>query len=868
MSEKSKEGEDSTFDKMDRRDFLTVAGSTVGGGALGAAATETTLATSHGSTVTIIEYDKHQPHVIADDLYSICYGNGYIQAWHRLFQMDVLRHMARGQSTEMIGKDRGDLNQDIQVTRDLYNEDEIESMWQNAPSEMKTMIQGFTDGVNRTIAEMKGAWDIYPHDGDLPGEYMEWGGVEAPDNWNPQDSVAIMGFLLAQFGVGGGNELDNAQTLAELKDNIGSLEEAYNAYEDINWLRVPEEHNASIDSSEKVVEGGEEVPDFGDVPDEQFDFIDAAKGAEFWGVDCSQLGDLDVCETFNETNTASNVCVIDGQHTETGSPMIFGGPQMGMFHPPVIYEIGMHGADYNVNGCCVVGTPGVVFGRTPNFSWSVTSARQDHSDVIAVEIDPDNKSRYKWGDEWHWMEWYAVDHEDKDGSWIISQNVCRINEDGHTMPVLAINEEANVAWAKKTTTRYDEVKGAFQWTQLGRKNNRSEFESAIDDFPFSFNFFFASNNEIAMYSTGKVPDERVGSWDPRLPVPGAEHEWNGYLKGRDMGLEVVNPSSGIITNWNNAPTVGWRAGDGENQWGSVHRNDYLRDIPEWFLSDGPISLQDMQNILWYSASWGTVQRFSAPRLVEGARTSSNSTINAMADALETWGQDYNYDLNDWEYDGTYWDAGVAIWEEVRKELQDLIFRQGDLSDATPDLVFEPPQSSDPHAADLGRTTGANLEVTFNDVLDGNTNYDWLNGQNLDDVIVQAFSNAANTLANQFGTWDVSQWLRGIHWNEFQAIGWQDSESIAMQNRGTYSFINARGEGLSGAMDVLPPTNIGYVTDDDIIWNWISGYPDRLTEQLGMYDRPFEFKPMPVTSSERQTHWDQAGVNWFDLDPNA
>jgi hypothetical protein len=240
----------------------------------------------------------------------------------------------------------------------------------------------------------------------------------------------------------------------------------------------------------------------------------------------------------------------------------------------------------------------------------------------------------------------------------------------------------------------------------------------------------------------------------------------------------------------------------------------------------------------------------------------------MADALETWGEEYNYDLNDWEYDGIYWDAGVAIWEEVRKELQDLIFRQGDLSDATPDLVFEPPQSSDPHAADLGRTTGSNLEVTFNDVLDGNTNHDWLNGQNLDDVIVQAFENAANTLANRFGTSDVSQWLRSIHWNEFQAIGWQDKERIAMQNRGTYSFINARGEGLSGAMDVLPPTNIGYVTDDDVIWSWLTGQPDRLTEQLGMYDRPFEFKPMPVTSSERQTYYDQAGVAQFSLDPNA
>ena len=862
MSKRDHKNEGRPFKEMKRRDFLAVAGGTVGAGALGAASTKKTLATEEGTEVLVIEYEKHQPHIWADDLYSVCYGNGYMQAWHRLFQMDVLRMMARGKSTELLGED-GDLNQDMEVTRDLYNEDEIEDMWQNAPDEMQTMIQGFTDGVNLAISEMKASWDIYPGDGDLPGEYME---VRDPPCWEPQDSVAIMGFLLAQFGVGGGSELGNAQTLAELKDNIGSMQEAYEAYADINWLRVPEEHQPSIDPSEKVVEGGEEVPDFADVPDEQFDYIDAAKGAEVWGIDCDQNDDLSICDGFEEgDSTASNVCVIGGEHTETGSPMIWGGPQMGTFHPPVIYEVGMHGAEYNVTGCCVVGTPGVVFGRTPNFSWSVTSARQDHTDIVVVELDDEHDSLYKWGDEWHWMEWYAVDHEDEDGNWLASQNVCRIHEDGYTMPVIAINEEERVAWARKTTTRYDEIEGAFLWTQLGRQDNRAEFESAIDDFPFSFNFFYADDNDIAMYSTGKVPEERVGPWDPRLPVPGYEHEWDGILVGRDMGLEVVNPDSGVITNWNNAPAVGWRAGDPQNQWGSVHRNDYLRDIVTWY--DDPIDIDDMQEILWYSASWATVQRFSTPRLIDGARTSSSGVIQDMADELEVWADQYNYDLNDWGKDGQYWDAGVAIWEEVRKELQDLIFRQGDLGNATPDLEFRPSHSSDPHAADQGRTTGANLEVTFNDILDENTNHDWLNGQNLDDVIVDAFVNAANTLANRFGTWDVSSWLRPIYWNEFQAIGWQSDQHIAMTNRGTYNFINARGEGLEGAMDVLPPSNTGYVTDGDIIWDWISSEPDRLTEQLGMYDRPFEYKPMPVTADEQNDYWEQAGVNWFEFDPS-
>lgn len=855
-----KEGGTGTFDGMKRRDFLTAAGGTAAAGGLGAVTMKKTLAANQGEEVTVIEFDYHNAHVHSSDLFSLCYGVGYMQAWHRLFQIDVLRMMARGKSTEMLGSD-GDLNQDATVVRDLYSDAEIEQMWQNAPDEMKTMLEGFAGGVNLAIDEMTDEWDIYPSDGDLPGEYGE---IRDPPCWKPQDSVAIMAFLLSQFGVGGGSELSNAQTLDVLWRNIGSLEEAYNAYGDINWLRTPEEHNASIDSSEKVIEGGEEVPPFSDVPSEQFDYVEAASGAEAWGIDCSAHGDLGICDLNEADSTASNALLIDGQHTDTGNPIMWGAPQMGTFSPPVIYEVGMHGAGYNATGAVVAGTPGFVVGRTDDFSWTATSARQDHTDIIAVDLDPDDDTVYEWNGEWHTMETDTVVHRDDSGNVLLEQDIARINEGGHTMPVIAINPDARVAWAKKVTTRYDEIQGGYEWTQVARQDSRSGFEDQVDKFPFSFNFLYADDSDIAMYSAGKVPEERVGSWDWRLPVPGDQHEWNGYLVGLDMGLKVVNPDSGIITNWNNAPTVGWRAGDSENQWGSVHRNDYLNSIPDWY-SD-PISLADVEEMNWYSASWGTVQRFSAPRLVQGARTSSDSTVNDMADYLEEWGEKYNYDLNDWEYDGIYWDPGVDIWEKVRKELQDLIFRQGDLGSETPDLVFEPPQSSDPHAADLGRTTGANLEVTFNDILNGNTNHDWLNGRNLDDVIVQAFENAAETLTNKYGTSDVSQWLREIHWNEFQSIGWQDSPRIAMQNRGSYVFHNARGQGLSGAKHVLPPSNTGYVTDGEIAWAWLNGEPDRVTEQLDLYDRPFEYKLMPVTDAEQETYYDSEGENWFDFNP--
>lgn len=106
----------------------------------------------------------------------------------------------------------------------------------------------------------------------------------------------------------------------------------------------------------------------------------------------------------------SNALAVDGEHTETGEPMLFGGPQMGYFSPPVIHEIGLHGAGFDVAGIGVVGTPSVVIGRTPEFAWSVTSGYDDQVDTIAVELHPEDRHRYWWNGEWRRMETETVVH--------------------------------------------------------------------------------------------------------------------------------------------------------------------------------------------------------------------------------------------------------------------------------------------------------------------------------------------------------------------------------------------------------------------------------------------------------------------------
>ena len=92
---------------------------------------------------------------------------------------------------------------------------------------------------------------------------------------------------------------------------------------------------------------------------------------------------------------------------------------------------------------------------------------------------------------------------------------------------------------------------------------------------FSFNWFYADDRDIAMFSSGRLPI-RAAATDPALPTVGnGDYDWRGFVPfaGHARG---INPPSGAILNWNNRPAANVGAADSNFAYGSVHRNDLLR----------------------------------------------------------------------------------------------------------------------------------------------------------------------------------------------------------------------------------------------------------------------------------------------------
>jgi len=867
---------------MRRREFTKLMG-LAGGAALGGVDTAAALPSDDTLERIEIRTDEYGvSHVTVGDpddredgdLYALAYGNGYVQARDRLFEMDAARHVARGTASEAIGP--GQLPSDIQVRRDLYNEDEIERLTDAASATARTVLRGFADGVNRRMTELAAQ-------GDLPAEFAALG--HAPEPWQPEDTTAIVTYSIGLFGVRGGNELANARQLNRFvrEGEFASPDAAFRAYGDITRVAADEDHYASLTAADVAEQdlAFEDPPEtpaaLAELPDRQRAFLRAATdGVRPWGID----GDVTVPDTVTNGQRVShgimgafkwgsNAMVVSGERTATGQPMMFGGPQTGLSKPSFLYEIGLHGAGFEASGVGVVGTPSLVIGRTPDAAWSVTTGYDDMVDTIAVELDPDDKHRYRWNESWHEMATETVVHRSSAAgsalageSRVVEQEIARVEQEGDSMPVVAWNPDPDgldhpVAWVQRTTSRFEELDSAFMWAQLGRTDGFEAFRDRIEEFAFTFNFHYADRERIGYLHMGSVP-ERNPNLDPRFPASAAAHEWTDVHTGLGLGTSATDPERGYVVNWNNAPVPNWYGGDQPRYFGAVQEVEALDEAMQVRLDEtgDALTVEDVAGVLADAATHDIAARWFVPDLERAAR--GDPDLQPLADALAAWREadaiGYPWTAADGDGDGEreYVHEGHAVWDETRRQLQSRLFGD-EFGGSQPRVQFEPTPGG--HAA---AHEDAGPHLLLYRVLQRDTRYDWLEGEPLTQVLRAALRDARAALTERFGSADVDDWHEPEHTLKFAPLGATEQEEIPMQARGSWNQVvdlSDRGRSADPAVmrrhsgGALPPGNSGQLSVDEFARAQATGEePGRLTDQLDLY-AGFEFKPLPVTREQ-------------------
>ncbi len=130
--------------------------------------------------VTILIDDLEVPHVYGNTRADVAFGAGYASARARLFQMDVLRHTARGELTELVGpgENNANLKMDVeQLQAADYTEAELQRMIDTAAADAGAGGRRRSSGPRSTTwpASTSSSREARSSPTKLPAEYAALG---------------------------------------------------------------------------------------------------------------------------------------------------------------------------------------------------------------------------------------------------------------------------------------------------------------------------------------------------------------------------------------------------------------------------------------------------------------------------------------------------------------------------------------------------------------------------------------------------------------------------------------------------------------------------------------------------------------------
>jgi len=827
-------------------------------------------------TTTIVRDSYGVPHVYADSQEALWYANGYVQAQDRLWAMDVLRHLGHGELSQLLGADF--LDEDMSNREALYSEERMRAMYEQAPERFRSALEAFADGVNRAAAEMQAS-------GEMPAEYPAL--QRTFDPWEALDSVAISVYILGRFGAFGGGELSNADLVTTVQERLGT-DDGWAAFEDVVWAEHGSTYTTNHEPTSFRSLNQAALADPDAVPEAQWEATQAAANATSFppnpqhrltatdttadldhpagSADARSLlssGSLDIYK-------GSNALAIGPEHTASGKAVLAGGPQLGYFTPPILYEAGLHGPELSAEGTNVMGTPGLsTAGHTDTLAWTTTSGNSDAIDVVALPAEGERS--YRWTAEDGTQHVRELDcrteehvvstppalyaeNTDQAVVDVVEQEVCRADlspvgaepERLHRVPA-ASYEGGEPAWffAKHDPTRGLEIADGAARMDAIRADSTEAFRDALDD--HASNFFQlvvgldADGQEaICSFHIGHIP-VREASLDARLPTPAGD-AWmpSDTLTGTQVPDEC-NPEEDYLANWNNAPADGWPSGDQREEWGEVHRAERLDSSFRAVAStEDAMDVDDVRTVMEKATAHHTLAQEVVPVLL----ANDPGTATGVTEALEAWQRaDYTWAATD----GVYDHEAMTVIEQLTEELLDLLF-----ADALGPHAHSP--NWDPgerHAVDHGK--GANSFSMLVEALTGTARVDWCGAvegaSTCEDVLAIAL---ANTGLDQHDTAEQIP-ATDQRFSRSMSLGLGPSYEIPMMNRATYDLIHV-GSGPRG-FATLPPGASGHLNPvDALLLVGLGEEPAHMGDQVQPHI-DLDHKPVPIAGP---SHWEADG----------
>jgi penicillin amidase len=785
--------------------------------------------------VKILRDEYGVPHVYADDLGALYFGFGHAVAQDRLFQLEMTRRTSWGRVAEVLGQEF--LKIDVEQRSMGYTREQVRAQMARLAPEYRTMLKAYADGVNDVIASIDAGKAKLPVDFNRVGI--------RPEPWTEDDVAQIfIAFMGTRYSDGAGViETRDAAWIQEWTQKFGAakaqvmFEDFIQATQDpqqITTIPRGEDWRArALPSTKKVSETrpapAPAAPSRSGIVPEGVAQV-AALLQENEALQTEGLKKIGV-----PLKLGSYGWIVGKSRTLNGSAILLGGPQMGLFSPSYLVEVGLHGAGFDLVGSTPIGHLPVLFGHNASTAWSATAGYGDAVDVFVEKLDPKDPTRYQFKGEWRKLEVREEVFKVK-GAADVKETFYRSVHG----PIESMDVKNGAAYARARGYANLELESMAGWIDKGRAQDWASFVAAARRNALSITWLYADKGgNIGTAFCGRYPI-RHPQQDDRLPTPGTgEREWTGFVAPEDQP-HALNPQRGTIVNWNNLPAAGWH--NAGIMLGRAHRSQQIIDF---FERRPVITVDDVKESVRYGAFLDSAIPYYRPRLLDAVRqvAGGDAELKRAADAIAEWDGIWT----DRDGDGK-WDApGMVIFDAWMHYLTADVFSEERVGSISKLLQYK-------RGVSFGLPYGGNILLN---ILEGSGSPvrlkgDYLGGASAEQVMVNALKKAVEELRTAQGP-EIEKWRLAVKLTSFDTSNFRgvpqgyftELPKYLPQRRGTENHIVMLSPAGVRGINVVAPGTSGVPP--------APGEPSpHFADQVGLLV-DFDYKPMHFSEQEVQAN---------------
>ena len=436
------------------------------------------------------------PHVRAGSVHDAFFGQGWVHAQDRLWQMEYDRRRAAGRWAELAGPD--EQAGDIQMRRFRLADSARADVAAGSP-DTRAMLEAYAAGVNAWIASTA----------RLPLEYGLCGA--RPDPWRPEDSHLVFKVRHILMGV-----WQVKAWRARLVRHLGATRAA------------------------QICPGAQPHP-----------MLIVPPGVEYDGPATDALAALSEGEAalpaLPEWEVGSNNWALHGSRTASGKPLVAGDPHRPLDVPSVYYQNHLACPEFDAIGLSFAGVPGLPhFGHNARVAWCVTHLQADYQDLFIERFDPGEPRRVAVPGGWGAADVRRETVAARGGASVEIESWAT----AHGAIVLGDPRQGHAIAFRYTATA--EPNATFDAIlPMLRARTALELEEAQRSWvdPGNNLVFADVDGHIGYRARGTLPQRSpLNGW---LPVPGWDgaHDWRGAVPFEEMPA-MRDPREGFVATAN------------------------------------------------------------------------------------------------------------------------------------------------------------------------------------------------------------------------------------------------------------------------------------------------------------------------------